>query len=415
MARRVGGAAILARVTLVTLLVIGCAAPPGQSSEPFGSVTPIPAVSLRPTSTPAPTTDATVGEHLLVRWEPLDELMALENWGEELGWVFHDGERWVTFWCADHGYGCLSTLVSEDARTWTDASPAGVTSQPEDIAVGPDGWVLTGSEHGSNKRLEIWRSVDASTWTRAGAFPSEYCTRLSCHYQDSLAVAPSGAIVIGSMRVDIFPPSSTGPYVSIDGVDWTLVGLDGLGVEAFEFMFIQSAPGGLVLAGTTCEGCDLRLWRSSDGMVWEDFGELPSSSTRPSVGLGPIAAIGELLLASALFCDDADCTQEMWGREAEGPWTRRGTLPEMHVQQLAVVDTGAAEPAFLAIAETHTSRYVALISFDGTSWTEVPASGGPSIYEIEECEYPRNVTIAAGIIVLDAADCGVWRGTLELP
>jgi len=411
------GAAVLARVALVTLLAIGCATPPDESSEPSWSVTLIPTASLRPTSTPAPTSDATVGEHLLVRWEPLDELMELEDWGEALGYVFHDGERWVAFWCAEHRHGCLTTLVSEDARTWTPPSLAGVTSLPQDFAVGPDGWVITGNEPGSPKRLEIWRSADASTWTRAGAFPSEYCTRLACRYDDSLAVAPSGAIVIGSTRLEFFPSeSSTGPYVSNDGVEWTLIGLEGLGVETFQYSSIQSTPDGLVLAGTTCEGCDRRMWRSSDGLVWEDFGTITTRSSPPPVGIGPMAAIGALLLAPVAVCEDgaSGCRYELWGREAGGPWALRGTLPEMFVQQLAVVEAGLGGQAFLAVAETHQSRLVSLVSVDGATWTEVLSIGGPSISEIEECEYSRDVTIAAGIIVLNAKHCGVWRGTLEV-
>jgi hypothetical protein len=410
------GTAVLARVALVTLLVLGCATPADESSEPSGFI-PIPTVSPRPASTPAPTSDATVGEHLLVSWEPLDELMELEDWGEALAHVFHDGERWVAFYCAEHRHGCLATLVSEDARTWTPASLAGVTSLPQDFAIGPDGWVITGNEPGSPRRLEIWRSADASTWTRDGAFPSRYCTRLACHYADSLAVAPSGAIVIGSTRLEFFPSeSSTGPYVSIDGVDWTSIGLEGLGVEAFKFSSIQSAPGGLVLVGTACEGCDLRMWRSNDGLAWEDFGEITSSPT-PASGLGGhVAAIGAFLLASVAACDDAPsgCRIELWGREADAPWTLRGTLPDLGLYQLAVIDAGPAGPAFLAVAETYQSRLVSLVSIDGATWPEVPSIGGPSIGEIEECEYSRDVTIAAGIIVLNAHACGVWRGTLEL-
>jgi hypothetical protein len=222
---------------------------------------------------------------------------------------------------------------------------------------------------------------------------------------------------VGSTRVEFFPvESSTGPYVSIDGVDWTLIGLEGLGVETFKFLSIQSAPVGLVLAGTTCDGCDFRMWRSSDGRIWEGFGEFTGSSGPPPLGVDSIAAIGDFLIAPMAVCDDVPhgCRIEFWGREAEGPWTLRGAMPEFGIYHLAVVDAGPAGPAFLAIGETRESQVVALVSVDGADWTEVPTIAGPSSGEIEECEYSRYVTIADGIIVLNALACGVWRGTLEV-
>lgn len=385
---------------------------PGEAGEASESTAPAATASPSPSTTLAPPTQAVVGEHLVIRWEPLDELMELEAWGEG-GSVFHDGQRWVAFMCADVDDGCLTTSVSEDALTWTEPMHPDVTSSSRDVVAGPDGWVLSGKDPDSHNRLEIWRSADGSAWARAGAFQPDDCTRLGCFHEDSLAVAPSGSIVIGSMRDGSIPPSSTGPYASTDGAEWTFVGLEGLGVEAFAFSSIQSTPGGVVLAGTECEGCDLRVWRSSDGLAWEDFGRFPSGPTSQRVGVGRIAAIGELLLAPVTFCDGARCTVEVWGRNEEGPWTRRGSLPGIGFD-LAVIDAGPAGPAFLAVGETPSSELVSVVSVDGTRWTELQNIGGPSMAVIEECEYPREATIAPRTIVLNAYACGVWRGTLEL-
>lgn len=403
MARQSGGAAILARVALVTVLLSACASPPGESGEPTAS-----AETLQTTST-VPATPTTPSDHLTVRWEPLDELRELDyNYAR----VLHDGTRWLAYWCPYElrHQPCLTASVSTDSRTWTRYSIDSASSQPSDVAHGPSGWVISAfMDENRRDRLELWRSGDGASWTRAGEFQIEDCRDdlLGCPRPHGLALAPSGAIVIGS--VEPIRGLGSGPYVSTDGVDWTFIGTDGLGVEAFNFSSIQPTSMGLVLAGPLCAGCDLRTWSTTDGFTWDDLGELASEETPRYASFGSVATIGDLVLAEV----GAEDGTEMWSREAGGPWTRRVSLADIYIHKLAVVDAGAAGPAFLAVGRDNWHRLVQLISVDGIDWIDVPAVDlTTEWYDDGDCS--PSYTVAGGTIVMIGAACGVWRGTLEL-
>jgi hypothetical protein len=414
MARRVGGAELLARVALASVLVTSCAQTQPESAGPTSIDTIAPATHTPEAATDAPEPTAASGAHVTIHWEPLDELKQLLQWEEP--WIVHDGETWMTLGSCpeDQPVGCLLTWTSSDTRSWTERLVDSPSPSSFGAAAGATGFVIAADNEDRSGKvneqvLNLWTSPSGESWTRVEDFNAGECGRGGCPNAYGLALAPSGAIVIGTVgnREDI-PYGGTGPFVSRDGPGWKRVSRDELGVDEYRFSQFHSLPSELLISGNACEGCDPRLWRTTDGVSWEEAGTFPIGDGQSQGAIQDVATDGEVTVASVHFLDDAASSFEaqLWSSQAGGPWIQRFLGPETGLQ---LFYSGSA---FVALGHQNWDDPVQLTSFDGIHWTLAPGDMPPIDHGEEDCGGP--LTAAAGIVVKSTWECGIWRGTVEV-
>jgi hypothetical protein len=318
--------------------------------------------------------------------------------GED-GWVgIGDGCR---AGCEDPTW---TTWFSADGQAWSaQPLPFARDSGPEELAWGGAGYVAMGGDReGSGDdidvKMDVWRSSDGVTWERTPAdLELGKCRGRECPFARGLALAPSGAIVVGYAYYEDEP--STGPYLSEDGERWELLEPSAFGVESLEVRDVQSTASEVFLVGRTCRTCATRIWTSTDGRTWTSAGELGATN----VGSASIATHGSRLVAAVVTCPgNTRCGSEVWSSVDGGPWTQDLVRPDLDMAKVVT-----AGDAFVLVG-LRGETYEALTSIDGSTWVTVEP-GPPSD---DDC----GVTWLAGgpdTVILGDPDCSIWRGTLD--
>jgi hypothetical protein len=388
------------QVALLCVVAAGCAPAPVGSAAVTPEPTPILVSPTPPASPTAPAPTQTVG----LRWERLSELAdmayAFDLVRGDDGWVaIGDGCR----------AGCEQTIwtswFSADASSWSATPlPFAGDSGPEQLAWGGPGYVAMGSDRqgigdSTDVKMDVWRSSDGVTWERTDAdLELGRCRAgVGCPAANGLALAPSGAIVVGYAFYEDEP--STGPYVSEGGQRWELLEPSAFGVETLEVRDVQSTASEVFLVGRTCRTCPTGIWTSADGQLWTPAGELAATD----VATASIATNGSRLVAALVTCQgNTGCGSEVWSSVNGGPWTQDLVRPDLDVTK--VVTAGDA----FVIVGLRGETYEALTSLDGSNWVTVHP-GPPSD---DDC----GVTWLAGgpgTVILGDPDCSIWRGTID--
>jgi hypothetical protein len=403
MFRPTRGVASLARVALAGVFVAACAQAPGQSVVPTPSGSAPPAGTAGVAAPGSSAVSATRSPSPVgLRWERLNELV-------DVAYV-HDlvrgGDGWVGV-----GDGCRAgcepanwtSWFSGDGRSWTATPlPMARDSGAEQLAWGGAGYVAMGMDRrpvGNEMftKVDVWRSDDGQAWDRTAAdLELDACRGAECQHVRGIALAPSGAIVVGYAYFEDQP--SAGPYVSDDGHSWALVEPAAFGVDALEVRDVESTAGEVFLFGRTCRSCPTKIWTSTEGRTWTSAGELAAMN----VGSAGIATDGRRRIAALVTCSGTtDCVSEVWSSVDGGPWTRDLVRPDL--QMLEVVNAGDA----FVLVGLRSETYEALVSVDGSDWVTVEP-GPPSD---DDCGVAW-LAGGPGTVILGDPDCGIWRGTL---
>lgn len=153
--------------------------------------------------------------------------------------------------------------ASSDGMAWASVD-LGIDAMVEDVAQGPQGYVMVGVEQGlgSGERWQVWNSADGLDWSLVRDEPSESGVQLA-----GVDAGPEGFVVVGARRIGL-----DRPYIlaSSDGVTWH----EAPEQPAFEdgdFPFDVAALGGDWIAtgfGAEEGGGRAVVWRSANGLDW---------------------------------------------------------------------------------------------------------------------------------------------------
>ena len=311
--------------------------------------------------------------------------------------------------CPEVGDGVV-VWASSDGETWSANNLTGDPPPefaPRYLAAGAAGYLLTTDTYtvfpAPSSRL--WSSTDGIAWRAIGEVPHTECTRKLCPHQTSLALAPSGTMLVSSgVQLE---EKSFGPYASEDGSHWRLVEPSAFGLDSIVVDAIESTDAAVLLMGRPCRDCEPRLWTSTDGTTWEPIDKVPVQLySRPHFATGNGHRVVTLTP-----CSPACGGLEIWSSADGGPWIHR--ISNAHAYGAAVGFTGSAFVA--ASLANAASRYVVLASADGVTWSEVPINGEMGTAADDECD-PHWVVGAEGTVLLGGQDeCIFWRGTVTLP
>ena len=253
---------------------------------------------------------------------------------------------------------------------------------------------------------EIWASADGVAWQAFGEVPRTECTRKLCANQGSLAVTPSGTVLVHAVAQ--MEEKSFGPYVSEDGIEWRLVEPSAFGLDSIVVDSIESTDAAVLLMGRSCWDCEARLWTSTDGTTWDPAEDVPVQLySRPHLATGDGQRVIVLMACSAAKgCGGT----EVWSSADGGPWTRRFSAPD--ILHAIVGFTGSA---FVAVGQGEDpARYVVLGSADGVTWSEIPNDSTMNPAD-EECS-PAWLVGANGTVLLGGEEeCMTLRGTVTVP
>ncbi len=394
---------ILARLAIAGALVAGCAQAPGQSGVPVSSPSSPPdTASVAPPTSRAPSEPPPPSVGL--RWERLAALA-------DVAYV-HDLVRGDGGWVGI-GDGCRAgceettwtTWFSADSQSWPATPlPFARDSGPEEIASSSAGYVAMGVDRETvgdqfQTKVDVWHSDDGQAWDRTGTdLELETCRGRECQHVRGLAVAPSGAIIVGYAYFEDQP--SSGPYVSEDGDSWALIEPSAFGVDSLEVRDVHSSDSAVYLVGRTCGSCPTRIWTSIDGRTWASAGELGATD----VATASIAIADDTVVAALVTCPpSARCGSEIWSSVDGGQWTRELVRPDL--EMVKVVHGGDA----FVVVGLRSETYEALTSVDGSNWATVEP-GPPSD---DDCGVAW-LAGGPGTVILGDPDCGIWRGTLSL-
>jgi hypothetical protein len=382
----------------LALTLAGCVSLPGQPrvlGTPAAAVaeaTPTTAATASPTM---PAGKSPTGPEITVSWEPSRELEAAFGDGEVID-MAHGTNGWVAAGACDRTSSCPAAWFSRDGETWTKhrLPSKHVMDQLSIVAAGAGGYVIFGVEDDGQQRpheswphwAQFWFSRDGEAWDRLGRLPLAPNA-----FPWGLALAPSGAILVGSVGD---PPEVPGPYISHDGKTWEPVDLGALGVEAVDVEVLESTDTEVILVGNPCPvadgtglthvSCDSRVWTSTDGSTWVAHGEIAQPG---DAGLGAerlfsvtsLAKDGERMVATVEGCRRIETCFEshaqIWSSDGDGPWTLR--LERPYLTDTQVVFTGTT---FLMISnDDYYVEPVLLASLDGATWTDIPDGGFPRL------------------------------------
>jgi hypothetical protein len=277
---------------------------------------------------------------------------------------------------------------------------------PQFLAFGAAGYLLTTGQYTEFPfpPNRLWASADGFNWKAIGEIPHTECTRKLCPNQTSLALAPSGTMLVSSgVQLE---ERSFGPYASEDGIQWRLVAPSAFGLDAMLVDSMESTDATVLLMGRSCWDCEPRLWTSTDGAIWERVGHVPVQRySQPHLA----TANGQRVVVLTP-CTPACGGIEIWSSADDGPWARRMSDPDA-----GWAAVGFSGSAFVAVAYTNNrERYVVFASADGVTWSEVPNDSAMNPAADDECS-PAWVVGANGTLLLGGRfECINWRGTVTV-
>ena len=392
-----------ARAALVLALIAGC-------TQQLATLPPTVAPPSQPVSTSTPSPTAAAG--IEIAWEPFVRVGDMREMVNGVrGWVIL-GE------CP--GRPCETGTVwhSADLGTWeTIELPRSGDILPISLSANSDGYLVAASDYDDvgewgETFLQVWRSSDGRSWERVGELRLGACNIETCPTASGVALAPNGAIVVGAVlqNDEDYGPS----YVSTDAQAWRETNLaeflppgrpiDGIYVEG-----VESTPTGLFLFGQACgdaiSPCETAIWSTTDGDYWreeQDFG--------PADGVS-FATDGIQRVAALRTCETTilDCRTDVWSGLDRKAWTK--VMPASDVDHAQVTWTG---DAFVLLgvrgkALSGEQRFVTYVSYDGMTWTEVPADelGG-----VGDCGIGW-LAGGAGTVLFGIPGCAVWTGMVQ--
>ncbi|MEA2622216.1 MAG: hypothetical protein QOH61_1126 [Chloroflexota bacterium] len=182
--------------------------------------------------------------------------------------------------------------ISTDWETWTKLplSEPLASFSPDDLSVGPHGYVAVGSLWGGVSSdvgpPMILRSADGVSWTEAARFEGLQTLEM-------VADAASGVVAIGTRYGLDSGVTTLVALTSSDGATWTehelMSGIDCCAADDL----IATADGFLLVGGYGDDGVTLAR-TSTDGSTWR---QSPRSGTLNDIELQVVTQAGELLLA----------------------------------------------------------------------------------------------------------------------
>jgi hypothetical protein len=390
MARRIGGAAVLARVALATVLLSGCAQAQYESGQPTS-------IDTLPPATAPPATSTPTGKHVTIRWELDAEFRAAELRG-----IVRGTDGLVAFGGCDHDHGftCPTAWFSSDGRAWSgrEVPHEWPCVELHAAAAGATGYLIAGSESNQNcsslpeeqDGTRIWGSPDGRRWDLLGVVRLDKCC------PSLLALAPTGRIIVGAHDSE-WP--SIDLLSSEEGRQWDALEPSDFGVEALNVYSLESTPTEVVLIGSACPRCEVQMWTSTDGIAWSSAGTFPTP-------VSSVIADGQVRVVHSTRQDPGDSlpTTEFHASVDGGVW--RVVQEVRDLQATRVTFTGSM---FVAVGFGWYRGHVVLASPDGFAWTQVPIDGLPEAFD-DECEYGW-LTGWGETLLMGQKLCGTWRGT----
>ena len=386
------GISNLARAALVLALIGGCSPQPST----------LPATQSVPSATPSPSTASAIK----VTWEPFVRL------GDMLDMV-HGGRGWVALKECPPGACDRAATVwhSADLETWAtvelpssgDIVPISLSASDDDYLVAAYDYDPVGA-HG-DAFLQVWRSSSGQFWDRVGELRLGACGSEHCPGVRGVGLAPNGAIVVGAVIQNEADDDAAGrSYVSTDGVNWRETTIatfsNGNELDRIVVQAIESTPTDLAVIGQACSStCSMTVWSTTDGVYWleeQGFGTGVERLAFASDGVQRVAAVTKCANVS-------DCATDVWTGVRSTSWTN--VAPALDLAEPEVAWTGEG----FVLVGVRNLEFVAYVSPDGSTWTEVPSD---SLNGLVACDR-RWLAGGAGTVMFGVPDCAVWKGIVQ--
>ncbi len=210
---------------------------------------------------------------------------------------------------------------------WTDATPS--DARIGRIAAAGPGFVAIGARTSTNREA-IWTSADGTTWDRTWESDVAVGELLT-----SIGSRPDGSVVVGGSQLSLQGGVQAAALVSPDGLSWTRVdpsglpsgmGFDAIGIGA------DSAWYG---AGFDGSRGGIGIWRSPDGVTWNQTSFGTAQETEQPGDTGSATAVfafdgRTFVLAYTSCCGDppqralVSTDGRSWAR-ADRSWAIRAT------------------------------------------------------------------------------------------
>jgi len=160
-----------------------------------------------------------------------------------------------------------AVFVSTDGRRWRataldDGVPAGDTSEPNTVAIGPLGMLAFGGVCCGIEERAVWRSADGLHWKRVPPGPG-FNQRTT--FMQRVVGLKTGWVAVGAQG------GQAAIWTSSDGSDWQPVDPAVAGLGKGSVSDVALTPDGLVAVGTIDDAAgthDGAIWVSKDGVEW---------------------------------------------------------------------------------------------------------------------------------------------------
>jgi hypothetical protein len=302
------------------------------------------------------------------------------------------------------GSGSQATAwTSPDGRAWTMVAEelfgpdAGCQStKAEDIAAGPDGYVVVGTEWGEGgcgQHAAAWVSSNGRTWSRASV-PA------GGHTMHSVVGGADGYVAAGSGTAAANEGMRAAFWFSPDGRSWTQAPYDA-GLHGADAATLIADTTGFLAVGTVVTGrpSDAMVpaaWRSPDGRAWERLATEGFTWDAATAGTG--GQLTTLVLTSelvalpsgvlALGAGMAQRSDQQGGAQQASPWRYLGWTSTTGDRWTSVPD----DPALIVgTVNTYVLGPSAAVASDGrmflfgarwpASADQIDATGQPTIWE----------------------------------
>jgi hypothetical protein len=218
-------------------------------------------------------------------------------------------------------------LRSSGDGAWEQATP--LDARIARIAAVDGGFVAIGTRISTNRQA-IWTSADGTTWDRA--WESEVAVG---EFLTTVSVRPDGSVVVGGTQLGLAGGVHAAAVVSTDGTTWTRVDPTGLPASmGFDAIGI-GADGAWYGAGFDGARGGIGVWRSTNGVTWQQTSFGPAQETELPGDTGSATAVfgfdgRTIVLAYTSCCGDppqralVSTDGRSWAR-ADRSWAVRST------------------------------------------------------------------------------------------